>query len=62
MSWLLENQVLVAAGEQPLLALPASGGAGLDVPRLALAAAALLVVVAGAVSAVRRRLREGGLQ
>lgn len=61
-SWLLERQVLVAGAQQPLLALPASGGAGLDVSRLALAAAALIVVVAGAVSAIRRRLREAGLQ
>lgn len=61
-SWLLERQVLVAGAQQPLLALPASGGAGLDVSRLALAAAALIVVVAGAVSAIRRRLREEGLQ
>lgn len=61
-AWLLEYQVLVAAATQPTVALPGSAGAGLDVPRLALTAAVLLVLVAGVVSAVRRKVAEGGLQ
>ena len=61
-SWLLEHQVLVAADERPLLTVPGGAGAGLDLPRLALLAAALLVTVSAAVGAVRRRLHQQRLQ
>jgi hypothetical protein len=54
--WLLAHQVLVA-GDHPLLRLPGSGGAGLDLPRLALATAALLLLTAAAVGALRRHPR-----
>lgn len=54
--WLLEHQVVVAASAHPMLVLPRSAGAGVDLPRLALAAAAVLLLTAAAVGAVRRRL------
>ena len=55
--WLLAHRVLVTAGDHPLLRLPGSGGAGLDLPRLALATAALLLLTAAAVGALRRHPR-----
>lgn len=60
--WLLEHQVVVAADRHPLVALPYSAGAGLDVPRLALAAAALLLLLTASISAVRRYWRSQDLQ
>ena len=61
-SWLLAHQVLVAAGAHPLLAVPHAGGAGLDLPRLALATAVVLLLIVTAVGAVRRTLRGRALQ
>lgn len=55
--WLLAHRVLVAAGDHPLLRLPGSGGAGLDLPRLALATAALLLLTAAAAGALWRHPR-----
>lgn len=60
--WLVAHRVLVPAAARPPLALPHSGGAGLDVPRLALALAAVLLFGVAVVGAVRRRLRGGELQ
>lgn len=54
--WLLEHQVVVAASQHPMLVLPRSAGAGVDLPRLALALAAALLLAAAVVGAVRRRL------
>ena len=61
-SWLLAHQVLVAAGTHPLLAAPHAGGAGLDLPRLALATAVVLLLIVTAVGAVRRTLQGRALQ
>lgn len=55
--WLIAHQVLVPASRQPLLVLPASGDAGLDLPRLLLLAAVLLVVLAVLGHQLRRVLR-----
>ena len=56
LAWLLEHQVVVPALQHPLVALPGSAGAGLDLPRLALAAAAALLLLAALVGAIRRQL------
>ncbi len=61
-SWLLAHQVLVPAAEHPLLTVPGSVGAGLDVPRLALAVAAALLAFAGVAGAARRHLARGELR
>jgi len=53
-AWLVEHQVLVARAAQPLVEVPGAAGAGLDLPRIAIAAALLLAALAGAVSYVRR--------
>lgn len=55
-AWLVEHQVLVAADQGPLLALPGSGGAGLDGPRVLIAAAALLALVAFGISSLLHAL------
>ena len=63
--WALAHQVLVPAAAQPVLTIPAAGGAGLDGPRVALLAAAVLVVLTVAVDAllrVRRRARTWDLR
>ncbi len=61
--WLIQHKILLAASADPLIELPASGGAGLDLPRIAIAGGVLLgVVVLGVSAAVRaisrRRRRE----
>lgn len=53
-TWLVEHQVLVAAAADPLVVIPGTGGAGLDVSRAAIAAAVILVALVSAVSAARR--------
>lgn len=53
-AWLVERQILVGAGASPLLTVPGAGGAGLDVPRVAIVAAVALVAVMGAVGGIRR--------
>jgi hypothetical protein len=60
-TWLLAHQVLLPRAEHPLLTLPCSGGAGLDVPRLAVLVGAVLLLAA-AVGALRPYLRAGELQ
>ena len=52
--WLVAHRILVAAEERPLLPIPGLAGAGLDTARAVIAAAALVAVLAIAVSAVRR--------
>jgi hypothetical protein len=55
--WMLDHQVLVPAAADPVLTLPATDGAGLDWPRIALALGAFAVVslavrlIAGAIHA-----------
>lgn len=60
--WLLAHQLLVTGSAHPLLVVPQAAGAGLDVPRLALLAAAVLLLIVGAVGVVRRRLQHGALR
>lgn len=58
--WLMDLHLVVAAADGPVVVLPKSAGAGLDVPRLAVIAAAVIAVIVCVVSSVRRR-REGSL-
>lgn len=60
LAWALQQRVLLPASSDPLLAMPHSGGAGLDLPRLAVAAAVLLVALAATATAVMSKLRGGG--
>ena len=53
MSWLVEHQILIPSAAAPQLVVPGSGGAGLDGPRIAIAAAVVCAVVVVAVSAAR---------
>ncbi len=53
-TWLVEHRILVSASAHPLIAVPGAAGAGLDLPRVAIAAAAVIAVIAWAASAVRR--------
>lgn len=55
-TWLVEHQILVAASQDPLLVVAGTDGAGLDISRLAIAAAAVLVVLVSLVGAGRRSL------
>lgn len=54
LAYLVEQQILVPASESPVVRMPASNGVGLDAPRLAIAAAALLFGVMLLISAARR--------
>lgn len=54
MEWLVTHQVLVAAAESPLLAIPHAQGVGLDWPRLLVLAGLALALAAWAASAARR--------
>lgn len=58
--WLVEHQVLVPAGEHPLLRIPAGSGAGLDGPRVTIVVGFALAVLAWAVSAVRHAIARRG--
>jgi len=60
LTWCLEQQVLLPAAANPLLVLPASEGAGVDLPRAAVAAAVLLGVLVVAASTATRKMRGGG--
>ncbi|GAA4759027.1 hypothetical protein GCM10023328_47980 [Modestobacter marinus] len=55
--WLVDHQVLLAAARDPLVVVPASDGAGLDLPRLLLLGALLLSLLAALGSAVIRLIR-----
>ena len=55
-TWLVERQVLVTAKAEPLVQIPGSGGAGLDIPRLAIIAAVLVATLVSAVSSARRAI------
>ncbi|ACZ32447.1 hypothetical protein Xcel_3448 (plasmid) [Xylanimonas cellulosilytica DSM 15894] len=58
-AWLLTHGLLLPAAARPLLEIPGTDGAGLDLMRAAIAAGVLLaliaVVVSSAVRAIRRR-------
>lgn len=62
LTWCLRQQVLLPAAANPLLVLPHSGGAGLDLPRLAVASAVLAGVLAVTAGAATHKLRGGGEQ
>jgi hypothetical protein len=46
MGWLVDHQVLLEAAADPLMVIPASEGAGLDLPRLLLLGAVVLGLLA----------------
>ena len=56
--WLVDHQVLLAAARDPLLVIPGSNGAGLDLPRLLLLGAVVLGLLAGLGSAIVRVARQ----
>jgi hypothetical protein len=60
LAWCLAHQVLLPAAANPLLVLPASEGAGVDLPRMAVAAAVLLAVLVASASTATRKMRSGG--
>lgn len=55
--WLLEYQVLVPAAGDPLLKIPAAGGAGLDLARLVIALGVLMGLIVAAAGVLARRRR-----
>lgn len=55
LAWLVDQKVLLPAAQEPLVSLPAGEGVGLDAPRLAIAAAVLVLVVVFGIAALRRR-------
>ncbi len=55
--WLVAHKILVAADQTPLIAIPGAAGAGLDLPRICIAAAAVLAAVVITISWARRQLR-----
>lgn len=57
LKWLVQHQIVVTAQASPLLVLPASAGAGLDLPRTAIAAAAVLALLIVGAAAIRRLAR-----
>lgn len=58
--WLVEHQVLVPASQHPLMRMPGGAGAGLDAPRVAVVAGAVLALLAWGVSAARRAIARRG--
>lgn len=55
-TWLVKHQVLVGASADPLVQIPGAGGAGLDVPRLAITAAIVLATLVVAASSARHAI------
>lgn len=68
--WGVEHGILAAASEDPLLALPLAGGAGLDVRRIIIAVVALIGATVAATAVARpyrhraqlRSMREGDMR
>jgi len=58
-TWCLAHGLLVPPDASPMLSIPASGGAGLDLSRILVAAAAVVVVLAVSARGVRRAVRRG---
>lgn len=56
-TWLLEQDLLLPASADPLVQLPAAGGAGLDLVHLSIAGGVLLAILTGLVSLVVRVIR-----
>lgn len=55
--WLVDHQILLAATRDPLVVIPASEGAGLDLPRLLLLGALVLGLLAALGTIVVRLVR-----
>jgi peptidoglycan/LPS O-acetylase OafA/YrhL len=55
-AWLVAHNLLVAAAQSPLYAVPGGDGAGLDLRRIVLVVALLSVAAALAFSGIRRRI------
>jgi hypothetical protein len=49
-AWLVRHHVLIAAARHPLVPIAGSGGAGLDLPRLVIASAVVVAVLAATVT------------
>lgn len=62
LTWGLQHQVLLPTAANPMLVLPASGGAGVDLPRLAVAGAVLLAVLVASASRATRKMRGGDVR
>lgn len=60
LAWGLEQQVLLPASAVPLVVLPWSDGAGVDLARLAVAVAVVVVVLAVAATAATKKMRGNG--
>lgn len=54
-TWLVDHHVLLAGAARPLLPIPGFAGAGVDLARLFVVAAALAVLVIAVVHAIRSR-------
>lgn len=59
-AWCLEHGLLLPSSVSPMLSVPGTEGAGLDLSRLAVLAAVLIFVAALAARGVRRALRTEG--
>jgi len=59
-SWLVEHHVLVPASQHPIVRMPGGSAAGLDGPRVAVVAGALVAILAWGVSAARRAIARRG--
>jgi len=58
-AWLLAHSILLPAQRHPPIVLPYSAGAGLDLPRAAVAVYVLVMLIAVVTRAVARRPRRG---
>lgn len=56
-AWLLAHSILLPAQQHPPIVLPYSAGAGLDLPRFAVAVYVLVMLIAVVTRAVARRPR-----
>lgn len=56
-AWCLSHGVLVPPSGSPMVALPNTGGAGLDLSRLAVAAAVVVIILALTARGIGRTLR-----
>lgn len=57
-SMLIDWKILLPADADPLIAVPGAGGAGLDLTRIVIAAAAVIIPMTWAISYARRRAGE----
>lgn len=58
-TWLIAHHVLLPARSNPLLDVPGTEGAGLDLPRIAVGVAVIVVVLAFAASEARKAFARG---